>query len=466
MVMQSQDKAAFQRIGQQIAAHLQKQPLAAFTPRQWQGLLADLAGGHSDLKTPLWDLTQRPLFLNLWQHKDRTHRAIAREALLQQLQSMFAPQVVEALGEVLDGLIAAQQEGSTPVAALQDAPQPPLPQPPRSNPEAANPDPLSHASGAGSGAAAAKRRRRLLPHGLQQKTHPLLLAALMGIGLLGGVIALSGPGRCSIPGSCPPVSLTAEQQRTLMRAHQLARQLNAAPNLGSYQALAEKLQRQLDSLKAVPFTPEQAGQYRTLQSIAAAARTTAVTETGISRRLDQVSAWLGAAPQSDGSASPEQRAKARSALVRIGSTRFSQQRLQSLRDSLRTLEPLAAPAAQLAPEAPGSESTGDVNVPAHPRALPQVDPPAASGRGASRSSASGWGDATPALPAPVPRPRPLEPAPAPAPAPVPEATIASPLTPAVEAGRGSSGEYRLPEKWEQRRRRRREIMTQYENSGQ
>lgn len=118
MVMQSQDKAAFQRIGQQIAAHLQKQPLAAFTPRQWQGLLADLAGGHSDLKTPLWDLTQRPLFLNLWQHKDRTHRAIAREALLQQLQSMFAPQVVEALGEVLDGLIAAQQEGSTPVAAL------------------------------------------------------------------------------------------------------------------------------------------------------------------------------------------------------------------------------------------------------------------------------------------------------------------------------------------------------------
>lgn len=460
-MMDPAQQAAYRQIGQQIAAHLQQQPLASFSPRQWQGLLADLAGHHSDLKTPLWDLTQRPLFANLLQQKDRVHGAIAREALLQQLRSLFAPQVVEALGEVLDGLIAAHWGEPGGSASLQ-APAPP---PPPSSPETPDPDPPGSPPEAGSPVPAASPRSRGLSPEIGENRRLLLLAALASLGFVAAVFALSGPWRCSIPGLCPPASFRAEPQRTLARAQQLARQLKAARTLGSYQALAQTLQRELESLQSAPLTAEQADRYRALQAIAAAARTTAATETGISRKLDQVSAWLRAAPQSDGPPSPEARAKARSALMGVGKTRFSQQRLQSLRQSLRTFDKFSARPAEDGPAgaAPDTAPPGD----ADPPQVPSRDAPSRPGPGGTRPSTSGWASEAPAMPAPAPRPRPVDPAPpAPPTSPSSEPAITSPVTPSMEAPAPSRGDYRLPEKWEQRRQRRREIMNQYENSGQ
>lgn len=100
-----QDRADYRRIGQQIAAQLNHKPLESWSSNRLQALLADLLGRHHDLKLPLLDLMQRPGFLSLATRSDTAHPHVARQSLLQQLQDTFAPRIVAALADVLDGFL-------------------------------------------------------------------------------------------------------------------------------------------------------------------------------------------------------------------------------------------------------------------------------------------------------------------------------------------------------------------------
>lgn len=72
---------------------------------RWQSLVADLVSDHPGLELPLRDLINRPGFQALIARAGSGQGVLERDALMQQLQSTFAPQVLIAVEAVLNGFL-------------------------------------------------------------------------------------------------------------------------------------------------------------------------------------------------------------------------------------------------------------------------------------------------------------------------------------------------------------------------
>lgn len=119
-------------LGQQIGSLIARQGGASFTPGPLIGQVQDLLGEDTTLLGPLRDLLQRPGFRRLFADGQRSVQISGREALLQDLSSLYHPTVVTRLAAVLDGCLGLPATTAT-------AAPPPPPPPPQAAPQSAPP---------------------------------------------------------------------------------------------------------------------------------------------------------------------------------------------------------------------------------------------------------------------------------------------------------------------------------------
>lgn len=92
-------------LGADLARYVRSWGGSAPSAARWQSLVADLVSDHPGLELPLRDLINRPGFQALIARAGSGQGALERDALMQQLQSTFAPQVVMAVKAVLNGFL-------------------------------------------------------------------------------------------------------------------------------------------------------------------------------------------------------------------------------------------------------------------------------------------------------------------------------------------------------------------------
>lgn len=92
-------------LGADLARYVRSWGGSSPSAARWQSLVADLVSDHPGLELPLRDLINRPGFQALIARAGSGQGVLERDALMQQLQSTFAPQVLIAVEAVLNGFL-------------------------------------------------------------------------------------------------------------------------------------------------------------------------------------------------------------------------------------------------------------------------------------------------------------------------------------------------------------------------
>ncbi|MFN9619248.1 MAG: hypothetical protein ACK55X_06005 [Synechococcaceae cyanobacterium] len=106
-------------VGQQIATLIGREGGGSFSPAPLIGQVQDLLGQDTTLLGPLRDLLQRPGFRRLFADGQRSVQISGRDALLQDLASLYHPAVVNRLAAVLDGCLGLPSTAPGPPPAPQ-----------------------------------------------------------------------------------------------------------------------------------------------------------------------------------------------------------------------------------------------------------------------------------------------------------------------------------------------------------
>lgn len=357
--MQPDQARQYRSIGSQLAQYLRQQggdlPPAAVL----QGVVADLVGSRSELLLPLRELIQRPGFQAVAARASSGTGALQRDALLHELGSTFAPAVITALAEFLNGFLDLP---STPVAAPRSGDRPaavaPAPAP------AWREEPAAPALPTPQRRAAPSRLSGCLP----------LLAGLSAALVAAGVLLLRLSPLCSAFNLCPaeehppaselnPTSFAAAQEAELA--------LRRATTLESYRSALAELEQQLQRLAGIPLTPEQTTQLQQLRASAQQGLRILESEEADQERLKRASALLDAATQAAAETRQEQISSARRELEAIPPRGFAAADAGRLRDALDLLEREGSNAAPPTPQ-PDAETPAP---PSPPPAAPAPVPP-------------------------------------------------------------------------------------------
>ena len=420
-------------LGERLAGYLRQTGGRSQSAAGRQALVADLFAGRDDLLIPLKDLVSRPSFAALLAPSGGQPAAIQRDALLAELQALYAPAVVARLAEVLNGVLglgagaAALMQPPSPSAPAPTAPPPTVPTTvpvaPRPTPSAATiparrprpsrPEPPAEPIAAG--AAPASRSPGCLVLALIAGGTLILTLQLM--------LSLRGADICRLTGFCPPALAPGGDGSRLRPALAAAEALQAAGSLGAFERALQELELALGRLRGESLSAEDQQQLAVLDTLAAQGRQRLQAEQLDGDRLRRAEAALTQAEQAP-EGQPERAEGLRQAaaeLEAISRSSFVASQAEGLRLRLQRLTP-AAPAPEL--PAAGTEPATP-SEPSQPTAPPLPEAP----------------------PAPSPE-RPSEPA----------GEAESP-----QASRtGTTNRYSLPKAWEDRRERRREIMQNYQ----
>lgn len=245
-------------LGAQLAVHMvdirgRKAPAAVR-----QALVADLFASFNDLLTPLKDVVSRPGFECFLVNGSAQRGGIQRDALLRDLQQIYAPAVLVQVAEVLNGFLGLAPDGSSPAAGSdvnlhQIVEEPALaPAQPVTQPQPVN----AQRQGAGS------------PLGL--------LLTLLAFGTLGvlAVIALRNPELCRLAGSCVADHAATHGGSRLQPAHAAVDALQKSETLAGYEQALSLLELELLRLSSAELVLAEQQQLKVLKGQAVQGRRT------------------------------------------------------------------------------------------------------------------------------------------------------------------------------------------------
>ncbi len=337
----------YRRIGVQLAQFCQARDQRELSAAALQAVIADLAADQATLLVPLRDLISRMDLRSVWPLSNRAQAQVLRDGLLQDLRATYAPVVVEALGEVLNGLLDLPASPDPSVIAVAT--------------------PTHRAAGRHQSATASRQGIRT------QK--PANTRALITFGVItalllsAGAIALRQTALCQMAGLCPTEAVDEDVQNSFATAVAAELALRRASSLPEYRRALEQLEEQVLHLRNGSLTTQQQQQWKTLDETALEARRNLAAETADIDKLDLAAAAIKRLADLNGSARDQEAALARQYLDAIPASSFSATEANSWRQRLDQI--LSKP-----PEA-ATNAAGETGT-ALPPAPPTPDPVPAS----------------------------------------------------------------------------------------
>jgi len=249
-------------LGNQASTLLAKQQPDALNLGRLFNQLQDLLGADTSLKMPLRDLFGREVFRKLLLAKQPSQKQAFKDALIQDLQSVYSPALVARLEAFLNGLIGVEAGEQTSQLQRPSAPLPAVvalrggadDEDVATVMASAATDPAAVAPAPEAGGAQSADRKPTAPslqHNASHLLKPLLIAAGAGVVLLGVVLVSSrrpcpGGMQCSLASSFGLIKLDEPGLRS--RYEHIAQQRLKAefvPDLQIRQREVEQLQSEL-----------------------------------------------------------------------------------------------------------------------------------------------------------------------------------------------------------------------------
>lgn len=363
--MQPDQAQQYRLIGNRLAQVLRQRGGVLPPPAQLQGLVADLLGSHSELLLPLRELIQRPAFEAVAARAGSGSGTLQRDSLLQELSTTFAPGLIAALAELLNGFL--------------DLPSEPAPRLPQSSPALASVAPVVAPVAPITPVAATPLRTagRARPTPAPRSGCLLLGAGLTAALAATAVLLLRQPPLCTALNLCPeqaPATTPAASQARLEAARSAELALRRASTLDGYRAAVTDLEQSLLRLVGAVLTPEQSRELEQLQAAAQEARRILEGEEADQERLQRASALLNSAATSEAEARAQQLSQARRELEAIPPRSFAAAEAGRLRASLDQLEQQGDSASPASPDAAPPDSPPQP-APARPTPTPLPPPP-------------------------------------------------------------------------------------------
>ena len=387
--MTPEQRSKCRAIGGRLAVIVRQQTKQDPTASNLQAAAADLAAGDADLVLPLKDLVARPAFRSLTSKAGSGGGSLERHALLLSMQSRYAPQVLDALGEVLSGFLDLPKGSDVPSTAPESSGAE------RHGPHAAatSHDPMQHERQTSSPEAHPERQVKTVS---PRTRLPVLtaLATATAVCTAFGAVLLSNPQLCRALGVCAGQSVSTATERALQAAEAAAQDLRRAKGLADYRQATEQLERELLKLSGDSLTSKQQQERQSLEITAKQARSILGEEEADRMRLDRASQALDAAEALAGQDRLAPLESARQSLGEVPPRSFSAAEAGRLRERLLELESAASPGPTAVPEpvAPASPSPSANRAQAAQPAPRSVDTPQRVPR---RQTPTGAGTAAP-----------------------------------------------------------------------
>jgi len=379
----------YRSIGSRLAVYIRKQHAEIPASAILQSLAADLAAGDADLVLPLKDLVTRPAFRSLTSKAGSGGGSLERHALLLSMQTRYAPQVLDALGEVLSGFLDLPNGSDVPSTAPESR------EAERHGPHASatSQDPRQHE---GQTSPPEPHAERQVKSASPRTRLPVLtaLATATAVCTAFGAVLLSNPQLCRALGVCAGQSVPTATERALQAAEAAAQDLRRAKGLADYRQATEQLERELLKLSGDSLTSKQQQERQSLEITAKQARSILGEEEADRMRLDRASQALDAAEALAGQDRLAPLESARQSLGEVPPRSFSAAEAGRLRERLLELESAASPGPTAVPEpvAPASPSPSANRAQAAQPAPRSVDTPQRVPR---RQTPTGAGTAAP-----------------------------------------------------------------------
>lgn len=355
--MSARHRQQYRAIGGQLAVYLRQRGHELPSAQTLQALASDFAAGHDDLVLPLKDLLLKPAFRQLIPKAGSGKGALERQALLQSMQSTFAPAVIDALADVLSGFLDLPKD-STSDAAIPSANFESIPNTQTSSvrqEKQRQPTSQTTNSPSTSSKSSAPAKRT---------SGRTLAIALLGVGTC--VLGLGLIAATPVTPLCQPLKICLGQQKTgndissTLESGSLAQKsLEQATDLETYQSAATQLDAALSKLNTLELSPDQHLIQQKLQDVATRARDAIAQEKLDQERLLRAQQAIESARNLSGEGREAQLDAARRDLEPIASSGFAASRARELRqqlDSLLAESPEAPRSTQSDPPAPRSNT--------------------------------------------------------------------------------------------------------------
>ena len=379
--MDRNQSSDYRRIGADLARYVRQQEGRWPSASALQGVVADLVAGQAELLLPLRDLVNRPTFRTLAGLAGSGSGVVQRDALLQELSRTFAPALLTALRETLNGFLDLPAEPGFPSAA--QAPQSQTSYEPVAKPAFAPPSEPD----LGPAHDPSVRQFPARPRSSAAGFAGLVVATTFFAGA--AVWVTQNPILCKPLGFCLLGSGVSPSDQALKAGGEAEQVLRRATTLEGYQSALEGLQRELLKLSGDALSAEQQRQRDRLVSSSTAAKQTLAAEQADLEQLTRATDAVAQARDNAGEARLEQIAMARQALDAIPPRSFSAAEASRLRQELDVVVLQANPEPQTDSNAGEIPEISGPDPSASAPAWSPPSPPAAP-------SARPWKPATPA----------------------------------------------------------------------
>lgn len=381
--MDRNQSSDYRRIGADLARFVRQQGGQLPSASALQGVVADLVAGQAELLLPLRDLVNRPAFRTLAGLAGSGSGVVQRDALLQELSRTFAPALLTALRETLNGFLDLPAESGFPSSAQAPPPRSQTFHEPVAKPAFAPPSEPD----LGPAHDPSVRQFPARPRSSAAGFAGLVVATTFFAGA--AVWVTQNPILCKPLGVCLLGSGVSPSDQALKAGGEAEQTLRRATTLQGYQSALEGLERELLKLSGDALTPEQQRQRDRLAASATAAKQTLAAEQADLEHLTRASDAVARARDIAGEARMEQIAMARQALDAIPPRSFSAAEASRLRQELDVVVQQASPEPQTDSNAAG---TPEISGPDPSASAPTWSPPSPP----AAPSARPWKPATPA----------------------------------------------------------------------
>ena len=381
--MDRNQSSDYRRIGADLARFVRQQGGQWPSASALQGVVADLVAGQAELLLPLRDLVNRPTFRALAGLAGSGSGVVQRDALLQELRSTFAPGLLAAIKETLNGFLDLPAESGLPPSAQAPPPTAQTSYEPVAKPAFAPPSEpdlgLAHDPSV--------RQFPARPSSSAAWFAGLVVATAFFAGA--AVWVSQNPILCKPLGVCLLGSGVSPSDQALKAGGEAEQALRRATTLQGYQSALEGLERELLKLSGDALSAEQQRQSDRLAASATAAKQTLAAEQADHEQLTRASDAVARARDIAGEARMEQITMARQALDAIPPRSFSAAEASRLRQELDVVVQQASPEPQTDSNAAETPEISGPDPSASAPAWSLPSPPAAP-------SSRPWKPATPA----------------------------------------------------------------------
>lgn len=316
----------YRTIGAQLAEFCNGRDLREVSAAALSSLLADLAADQVTLVPPLRDLFSRREIRSFLSQTSRAQATVFRDGLLQELHATYAPFIVEALGEVLNGLLALPSEAaSTPVVERRSVENRPVEQ---RSVERRRRRSVRSIESKRSRPEQVTSRKRVNPRGV------LALCVASAVLLAAGGIAVRQFDLCRVAGLCRVKAIDADEETGFAAAQAAELALRQASSLDDYRSALEQLEEQVLILRDASLSPQQQKRWKGWDETALQARRILTAETADLDRLGLADAALKRVAELDGPARDQEVALVRQYLDAIPASSFSATRASDVRQRL------------------------------------------------------------------------------------------------------------------------------------